>query len=277
MSASHFTTLPPELICHVFESAADFSVVACLAKTARIFYHIWRNNPSSICQAVGPRVIANFTDAERLLDMQEKAKTVRHSDLPDWHKQRSINRAKRLLSNARWASAASSEWAVWFEGISESYNRATQRGEELGVPRSEVAEGDLHLRPREIARFEQAFYRVWTIGVTGKTVCLRSQGSRFLDKLCPRELFCLDEFTTWAESYNENDYGSVGLDFHDAVWKIGCCLVSDRWRTIQKTWPICVYPNKYDAPMDFFAFLDHTQIYLDMYEERYPDIKRLNN
>jgi hypothetical protein len=277
MSASRFTTLPPELICHVFESAADLSVVACLAKTAPIFYHIWRKNPSSICLAVGPRVIANFTDAERLLDMQEQAEIVRRSDLPDWHEQRPINRAKRLLSNARWASAASDEWAVWFEGISECYYRADQRGEELGVPPSEVAQEDLHLRPREIARFEQAFYRVWTIGVTGQASHLRRRGSMFLDERSPRELFCLDEFTVWAESYNENDYGSVGLDFHDEVWKIGCSIVSDRWWTIQKTWPILAQPSGRDVPLGFFAFLDHTQIYLDPYEEAYPDIKRLEN
>jgi hypothetical protein len=275
MSACRLTTLPPELICHVFESAADFSVVACLAKTARIFYLIWRKHLSSICEAVGPRVIANFTDAERLLNMQEQAQIVRHLDLPDWHEQRPINRAKRLLSNARWASAASNEWAVWFKEISESYGRAMHRGEELGVPPSEVAQEDLHLRPCEIARFEQAFYRVWTIGVTGQALHLRSQGSRFLDERSPRELFCLDEFTTWAESYNENEYGSVGLNFRDQVWKIGYILVSDRWWTIQKTWPIRAAPS--DVPVGFFAFLDHTQRYLDLYEGAYPDMKRLEN
>jgi hypothetical protein len=234
MSASCFITLLPELICHIFESAADFSVVACLAKTACIFYHIWRKNPSSICRAVGPRVIANFSDTERLLDMQEQAEIARKLDLPHWHEQRPINRAKRLLLNARWASAASTKWAYLFKSISKSYNRVNQRAEELGVPRSEVAEEDLHLRPREIARFEQAFYCVWTIGMMGQALHLRSQGSQFLDDLSPRELCCLREFSTWAKSYNENDYGSVGLDFQDEVSKIGYSLVSDRWSTLQK-------------------------------------------
>jgi hypothetical protein len=276
MLTSGFTTLPPELICNVFESAADFSVVACLAKTAGIFYQIWRKNPSSICQAVGPRVISNFTDAERLLDMQEQAMRVRHSDLPEWRELRPINRAKRLLSNARWASAASSEWAVWYENISEFPYRANQRGEELGVPPTEVAQEDLHLRPREIARFEKAFYRVWTIGVSGQNSHLRGQGSMLLDECSPRELYCLDEFATWAENYNENDYGSVGLDFHDEVWKIGCSIVSDRWWTIQKRWPMSAQPGT-DVPVNFFAFLDHTQRYLDLYEDRYPEMKRLGN
>jgi hypothetical protein len=99
----------------------------------------------------------------------------------------------------------------------------------------------------------------------------------FLDERSPRELCCLDEFTTWAENYNENDYGFVGLDFHDQVWKIGCSLVSDRWWTIQKKWPIRSRPSGRDVPLGFFAFLDHTQIYLDSYEEAYPDMKRLGN
>jgi hypothetical protein len=274
MSASRFATLSPELICLVFESAADFSVVACLAKTARIFYHVWRKYPSSICQAVGPRVIANFTDAERLLDMQEQAEIVRQSD---WHEQRTINRAKRLLLNASWACAASKEWAVWYTGISELNNRKTQRGKELGIPPSEVAQEDLHLRPREIARFEKAFYRVWTIGVTGQASHLRSQGSMFLDERSPRELFCLEEFAAWARGYNENDYGSIGLDFDDNVWKIGCSLASDRWWTVRETWPMAAAPRARDVPLGFFAFLDHTQWYLDQYEEEHSDMKRFGN
>jgi hypothetical protein len=73
MSASIFSTLPSELICQIFESADDFSVVAALAQTASIFYHTWRENPTSIFQAVAPRIFSNLTDAERLLDMQEAA------------------------------------------------------------------------------------------------------------------------------------------------------------------------------------------------------------
>lgn len=101
MSASLFSTLPPELICRVFESADDFSVVATLAQTARIFYH---KNPTSICQAVAPRIFSNLTDAERLLDMQEEAEVVSQSQ--DGREQKPIVRAKRLLFNARRASAA---------------------------------------------------------------------------------------------------------------------------------------------------------------------------
>jgi hypothetical protein len=89
MSASIFSTFPPELICRVFQCAADFSVVAALAQTARIFYHTWRENPTSICQAVAPRVFSNLSDAERLLDTQETAEAISQSH--DGRVQKSIN------------------------------------------------------------------------------------------------------------------------------------------------------------------------------------------
>ncbi|KAF2664062.1 hypothetical protein BT63DRAFT_443872 [Microthyrium microscopicum] len=124
----------------------QFCSVACLAKTARIFYNVWRNDPSSIRQAVDTRVIANFADAERLVDMQEHADIVGESELPDWRERRPINRAKRLIANARRASIASTEWEVSFKrimGQSPSW-RADCRRIEPGIPLSQPATEDLH-------------------------------------------------------------------------------------------------------------------------------------
>lgn len=74
--ASPFSTLPPELICRVFEFATDFTVIAALAQTVCPFYRIWRKFPTPICRAVAPRVLFSLADAERLLDMQEEAEAI---------------------------------------------------------------------------------------------------------------------------------------------------------------------------------------------------------
>ncbi|KAF2177167.1 hypothetical protein K469DRAFT_733064 [Zopfia rhizophila CBS 207.26] len=246
MSASLFSTLPPELICRVFESADDFSVVAALAQTARIFHHTWRENPTSICRAVAPRVFSNLTDAERLLDMQEEAEAVSQSQ--DGREQKSNIRAKRLLFNARCASAAGDNWVNLCE-IHEYFDR----GE------------DPHMRPSELARFEHAFYCVWTIGVMGRTPHLQDQASAFLDECSPQELCRLAELGEWATNYNENDFGSSGLDLEDEVWKAGCDLVSKRWKAYlhgRHTIPAPDY-----TPMNFYAFFDHTQRYLDLIQD----------
>jgi hypothetical protein len=253
MSASLFSTLPPELICRVFESADDFSVVAALAQTARVFYHTWRENPTSICQAVAPRTFTNLTDAERLLDMQEEAEVV--SQPQDGREQKSIIRAKRLLSNARCASAAGDNWVNLCQ-IHECFDR----GEHLGE--------DPHMRPSELARFEHAFYCVWTIGVMGKAPHLQDQASAFLDECSPRELCALDELATWAQYYNHNDFGSSGLDFHDEVWKAGCDLVSKRWVAYVDGGRRGMAGPDY-TPLFFFAFFDNTQRYLDLIQNEY--------
>jgi hypothetical protein len=60
------------------------------------------------------------------------------------------------------------------------------------------------MRPSEIASFEHAFYRVWTIGVMATAPHLQDQASAFLDSCSPQELCGLDELGTWAKSYNMN-------------------------------------------------------------------------
>lgn len=251
MSASPFSTLPPEVICRVFESADDFSVVAALAQTARIFYHTWRENPTSICRAVAPRVISNLTDAERLLDMQEAAEAEAVSQSQDGREQKSIIRAKRLLFNARCASAAGDCWVNLLQ-IHETFDREEHRGE------------DPHMRPSELARFKHAFYCVWTIGVMGKAPHLQDQASAFLDECSPRELCRLEELAVWATSYNDNDFGSLGLDLEDEVWKAGCDLVSKRWMAYRDGKQIAA-PDY--TPLYFFAFFDHTQRFIDLIQD----------
>lgn len=263
-SASFFSAIPPELICRVFEFANDFSEVASLARTAPLFYRTWRENATSICQAVAPRVFSDLTDAERLLDIQEEAEAMSTGQTQEKSKSesKSLLRAKRLLFNARCASAACDTW-VDFCQIHNSYTM--DRGEDKGL--------DTHMRPSEIARFKHAFYCVWSIGIMATTPHLQDQASAFLDDCSPPELCRLDEFGDWATSYNENDYGSLGLDLHDEVWKAGCDLVSKRWVPYLHGIPMARPDN---TPVGFFAFFDETQWYLDLIQELY-ERERLSN
>lgn len=252
-SASFFSTLPPELICEVFKCVDDFSVVAALAQTARIFYYTWRQNPTSICRAVAPRVISNLADAERLLDMQEEADPTAEpvSQDQDGRLQKSIVRARRLQSNAHRLSAASDDWVSFCQDY----------------PWPDRGHDDM--KPSELARFEHAFYCVWTIGVMGNTPHLQDQASVFLSTCAPRELFRLYEMSSWADFSGGNNSDISGFKVHEGVaWKSGCDLVVDHWEDRVdrglRVPPECELPH---TPMEFYAFFDHTQKFL----EYFPD------
>ncbi len=251
MSASSFSILPPEVICQMFEFADDFSEVAALAQTARIFYYTWREHPTSICQAIAPRAISNLTDAERLLGIQQEAEAATQSQYS--REQIPMIRAKRFLLNARCASAASVNWADLL-----LVHNTFFMGEELD--RRE----DPYMTPSEIIRFKHAFYRVWTIGVMNRAPHLKDQALAFLNECGPKELCRLDEFVMWARSYNENNFGFSGLDLEYEIWRASFDLVSKRWSAYIDGKHISspVY-----APFHWFAFFDHTQSYIDMIED----------
>lgn len=236
-----FSALPPELICQVFEFAADFSVVAALARTARPFYHTWRKFPTSICRAVAPRVFFSLADAERLLDKQEEAEAMGQSQ--EVFESKSLIRAKCLLFNARCASAVTKDWIELCE-IEASFDREHDP-----------------MRPSEIARFQHAFYCVWALGVMGTAPHLLHKASAFLEECSPRELCRLDEFASYAVYYNDNKFGSVGLDFQDEVWTMGCDLVSTRWVEVAQEGRHLRQVE--GARLNFFVFFDETQKYLE--------------
>ena len=126
------------------------------------------------------------------------------------------------------------------------------------------------MRPHEIARFECAFYRVWTIGVMARAPQLQDRALAFLDECNSQELCRLDELANWAEFYNDNDFGSVGLDLRDDVWKAGYERVSKHWMAYldARGHRGMAMPDKAEAPILFFAFFDHTHRFLDLLEPR---------
>jgi hypothetical protein len=214
MVSASLSSLPPELLCLIFQSADNFSVVAALARTARIFNNTWRQNPTCIYKAVASRIVSNLADAERLVAVQEEAEASRQDGCDD----RAILRAKRLLFNARCASTAYDKWERSTK-TSNGWNTKT----------------DWFIKPSERARFEHAFYCVRTIGVMARTTHLHEQASAFLDRLSPIELCTFEQFSTWVKQeilstwVNGGYYGSFGLDFCDETWRAGCNQVFKRW------------------------------------------------
>jgi hypothetical protein len=92
---------------------------------------------------------------------------------------------------------------------------------------------------------------------------LKEKASTFLDGCSPRELCILNELAEYAQSWNENNFRSVGLDFSNEVWKTGCNLIRKLWQ--MGKWSGWYVPNT--TITDFHVFYDDTQPWL----ERVPD------
>jgi hypothetical protein len=238
MSASSLSDLPTELICEIFESAADFSVIAALANTARIFYYTWREHAGSIYEAVAPRAISNLAVAERLVDEQEAVEARKQ---PHDGSDKFITRVKRLLSNMRCASAASAEWVSFCE---------IHKWRECQTP----------MTSSEISRFQHAFYCVWTIGFLGHSD-RPDRAWEYADERSPREMCKLNELNEWI-FFSKNQFRSVGLDFKDDYWDTGIEVVTLHWHSY-KTRGLDYVSRLQPTPEDWVAFFDHTQKWIE--------------
>jgi hypothetical protein len=252
MSPPSLSDLPTELICQIFQSAVDFSAVAALAKTARIFYSVWREHAFSIYGAVAPYAISALVDAERLVDMQEFVEAGKAAEaaeavgqsLDSRHK--SIVRIKRILSNMRCASAVTDEWVDFCK---------IQDWREDKIP----------MTPAEITRFQHAFYCSWIIGVIASDNRVADGGWASTEESDPREVYRFHEFTIWARCHSKNEFGSLDIDFHDPLWTDSGSLLSGIRRIHYldgRRINCCRYLIPV-TPEDFIAFFDHTHHWLE--------------
>jgi hypothetical protein len=209
MVSASLLSLPPELICRIFQSADDFSVVAALAKTARNFYEIWRKHPTFICKAV----VSNLADAEWLVDLEEEAKALRQDDCDD----RAILRTKRLLFNARCASIAIGTFTRLHWG-SAWWNADESVLWYVCGPRRVFT-------PSDLARFRHLFYCVWAVGIMARATHLQEQLPTFLDRYGPHKLRNLEIISSWVTHYYKYNYGCSDLDFSE-TWRAGCNLIN---------------------------------------------------
>ena len=236
--------LPPEILCQIFQSTADFSVVNALARTSRALHSIWLANSPDIFFAVAVRALPNFSDAERLIAAQEEAHIAARPNFPA----PSLSRHERFLFNARCASAACKHW----DEICQVHNLDRARGDNPA------------LRPSERARFKRSFYHLWTLSILSNTPSLRPQAFKFLDACDPVELAGLDEIAAWADGYNENEFGDSGLNFKDAKWNAAFQMVGQycAWDKKEKSGHRRINVSGDEAPLGFWVFFDHTQHYL---------------
>ncbi|KAK4691702.1 hypothetical protein P7C71_g5356, partial [Lecanoromycetidae sp. Uapishka_2] len=242
--------LPPEIVRQVFESAQDFSVVNALARTARPLNATYVAGSPAIFHAIASRIQPEFPFAKQLVDTQEAA----YASLSLAEDQQNApSRNERLLSNARCAAAASTNFAT--ECKIHLFTDA--RGEENPA-----------FRPSERARFKKSFYQLWTLCTLANTPSLLPSAQGFLDMRNPIELAGLDEMTTWAKGFTENKFGDSGLDLRDSTWNAGFDMVTQycNWGRKEKSGHkrIPVYGD--EAPMGFWVFFDHTQKYLQQIE-----------
>ena len=238
------TKLPAEILCQIFQSSADFSVVIALARTSRALYSIYLINAPSIFRAVAIRALPSLADAERLVDVQEEADTLSHPDRPP----PLPSRQSRLFNNAHRTSAACKHW----DEICQIHQFERARGD------------DSALRASERARFKRSFYHLWTLCTLANEPALQPRAIDFLDARDPVELAGLDEIATWANGFNENDFGDSGLDFLDGTWNKGFQMVGnycDRGGS-KKSGHRRIHVYGDEAPLGFWVFFDHTQHYL---------------
>ena len=192
MAPPSFSILPPELLCRVFGAADDFSVVATLGRTSRIFYDVWRANSNHIYRAIAPRAFSNLADAEFLVDMQEEAEAPKQLQWQQHSSDGVKSRVKGLRSNARCASAACDHWE-------------SQCKIHLFDRRGEVPD----MKP---SRFERAFYRVWAVAVMAGEPHLHKRASEFLGACGTRELYELVEMYRWLGYFSDHDFEPMAVD-----------------------------------------------------------------
>ena len=252
MAPTAITNLPLEIICQIFQNLGDFSSINALARTSQAFYTMWFTNSPSIFHTVAVRALPNFSDAERLVDTQEEAYcTLTHPDTPSPNPY-SFSRHGSFLYNARCASAACKHW----DEICQVHQLDRARGPD---------NNNLALRPSERARFKKSFYHLWTLCTLCNIPSLQPRAHEFLDACTPIELAGLDEIATWANGYNENEFGDCGLDFEDGTWKAGFVVVGRYcgWERKEKSGHRRVGVSGDEAPLGFWVFFDHTQKYLE--------------
>ncbi len=97
MPIASLSELAPELLLHLFKSLDSHGTIVSLNSASTKFYRIWRLNTLSISNAVLPRSIACFEEAQTLLKVQYPSVIEETGQSPH---QFSLQHNRRLVSNA---------------------------------------------------------------------------------------------------------------------------------------------------------------------------------
>ncbi|KAL9007492.1 MAG: hypothetical protein Q9180_009639 [Flavoplaca navasiana] len=211
---SSLASLPPELLCRIFELLPDFSTLNALTLTSRLFRSIWLTHSHRIAPYITPRVISHLTEAEKLATAQENDEArVQHPSLSQQQQRhlRLISRLGRLLHNAHLASLVCDSFARACAAKHDPWCRFTR------------------LSPVDSRRPElrRVFYRLWLLVLMSwpqRRNSLKNRALHELDKLRDLMQFInryrndddLEEPRTFRDVYD------AGLDFREDKWVEVC-------------------------------------------------------
>lgn len=97
MAIASLSALATDIVLHIFKSLDSHRTIVSLNSTSTRFYDIWRLNTLSISNAVLPRSIDCFEEAQELLKVQSSS-IIKDADQSPY--QVSLQHNRRLLSNA---------------------------------------------------------------------------------------------------------------------------------------------------------------------------------
>ena len=167
MAAVQLSSLPQELICQVFEAADSLQTVCALARVSSVFNDTWKLYTTSICHEVLSHSLSHFAEAQELANIQHRL-AARPSRRPDGegeigeieeetreYKQPSLARAQRLLANDITVGRVCDFFIAEF--ITPDVTPASFSLQRIRPP---------YLSPAERARFERAYYLLWTCAIS---------------------------------------------------------------------------------------------------------------
>lgn len=181
MAAMQLSLLPQELICQIFEAADSLHTVCTLARVSRIFNDTWKLYTTSICHEVLSHSLSHFTEAQELAKIQDRLAarlSRRHEgegedeeDEEDEeveeveeeegreeaceYQESSLARAQRLLANDITVGRVCDFFIAEF--IARNVTPASFSLQRIRPP---------YLSPAERARFERAYYLLWTCAIS---------------------------------------------------------------------------------------------------------------
>jgi len=175
MGTPSLSILPGELVVIVFQQLDSSATLLALARTSSHFWSIWESEYFYITQALFPRLIICFDDAEQLADAQQRRLTC--LNLPQ---EIALDRVKRIFLNARSVQVMCDHFtsSVMTKGFVS----------EKKVP---------YLTSDERTRFTHAFYNVWTLVCISKSSKTREESRDFLATKDLREMYRLGEIGLW--------------------------------------------------------------------------------
>ncbi len=93
------SSLPNEIILHLFKSFHQINGAAALSHTSRHFHTIWRYNLTSICDAIFPKVIGSYSQFCQLAEARANSDLVVNQSSVDDRAKAAIVRAQVMLND----------------------------------------------------------------------------------------------------------------------------------------------------------------------------------